>query len=225
MFRSAFILVAQLLPGVVLVLYGWGFDDLPAFFINPARTGLAAAIFAGAVGAAVWGVELHPVRRGSMPVGRQSLQLGILLLLSLFLLWFLPFADRRRILTIQQHYWHNCWRYVGLLLCCAGITTRLLALKALGKFFSAYVTLQPNHRLVKEGIYGRIRHPLYLSLLLAPTGVALVFDSWLALPILVLSAIFVFDRIRKEERLLAAHFGRQFEEYRLRTWKVIPYAL
>ncbi len=134
MFRSAFILVAQLLPGVVLVLYGWGFDDLPAFFINPARTGLAAAIFAGAVGAGVWGVELHPVRRGSMPVGRQSLQLGILLLLSLFLLWFLPFADRRRILTFQQHYWHNYWRYVGLLLCCAGITTRLFALKALGKY-------------------------------------------------------------------------------------------
>jgi protein-S-isoprenylcysteine O-methyltransferase Ste14 len=225
MFRSAFILVAQLLPGVVLVVYGWGFDDLPAFFINPARAGLAAAIFAAAVGAAVWGVELHPLRRGLMPVGKQSLQLVILLLLSLFLLWFLPFADRRRILTMQRHYWQNCWRYAGLLLCCAGIMTRLLALKVLGRYFSAYVTLQPNHRLVQEGIYGRIRHPLYLSLLLAPTGVALVFDSWLALPILVLSAIFVFDRIPKEERLLAAHFGREFEQYRLRTWRLIPYAL
>jgi protein-S-isoprenylcysteine O-methyltransferase Ste14 len=62
-------------------------------------------------------------------------------------------------------------------------------------------------------------------LLLAPTGIALVFDSWLALPILVLSAIFVFDRIPREERLLAAYFGREFEEYRLRTWKLIPYVL
>lgn len=225
MFRSAFILVAQLLPGVVLVLYGWGFDELPAFFLSPARAGLAAAILAGAIGAGVWGVELHPIRRGLMPVGKQSLQLGILLLLSLFLLWFLPFADRRRILTFQQQYWQNYWRYAGLLLCCAGIMTRLLGLKALARYFSAYVTLQPNHRLVQEGIYRRIRHPLYLSLLLAPTGVALIFDSWLALPILVLSAIFVFDRIPKEERLLAAHFGREFEEYRLRTWKLIPYAL
>jgi protein-S-isoprenylcysteine O-methyltransferase Ste14 len=225
MFRSAFVLVAQLLPGVVLVLYGWGFDELSAFFINPVRAGLAVVTFAAAVGAAVWGVELHPMRRGSMPVGKQSLQLGILLLVSLFLLWFLPFADRRKILTFQQRHWQNYWRYAGLLLCCVGIMTRVLALKALGKYFSAYVTLQPNHRLVQEGIYRRIRHPLYLSLLLAPTGIALVFDSWLALPILVLSAIFVFDRIPREERLLAAHFGREFEEYRLRTWKLIPYVL
>ena len=225
MFRSAFIMVAQLLPGVVLVLYGWGFADLAAFFINPARAGLAAVVFLAAVSAVVWRVELHPMRRGSMPVGKQSLQLGILLLVSLFLLWFLPFADRRKILTFQQRHWQNYLRYAGLLLCCVGIMTRVLALKALGKYFSAYVTLQPNHRLVQEGIYGRIRHPLYLSLLMAPTGIALVFDSWLALPILVLSAIFVFDRIPREERLLAAHFGREFAAYQRRTRKLIPYAL
>ncbi len=94
-----------------------------------------------------------------------------------------------------------------LLLCCIGVAVRVLALKTLGEYFSAYVTLQPNHRLVRHGIYASIRHPLYLSLLLAPTGMALVFASPLALPILALAAIFVLDRIRKEEHLFAAHFG------------------
>ncbi len=99
---------------------------------------------------------------------------------------------------------------------------RLLALKSLGHCFSAYVTLQPNHRLVRDGIYRHLRHPLYLSLLLAPTGIALVFNSTLALPIFALALAFVIDRIDKEEHLLARHFGSQFEDYRLHSWKLIP---
>ena len=219
MLRSASILAGQLSICALLVLLGWGFDKLPALFLNPARGGLAVVVLVGATAAVVSGVDFHPLRRGITPVGNQSLQLGILLLFSLALLWFLPFADRRNILALQ----HSYWRHLGLLLCCIGVAVRIAALKTLDRQFSAYVTLQPDHRLVQHGIYARIRHPLYLSLLLIPTGVALVFASLLALPILVLSAAFVFDRMRKEERLLAAHFASEFEDYRRSTWKLIPF--
>jgi protein-S-isoprenylcysteine O-methyltransferase Ste14 len=204
-----------------LVAIGWGFDDLAGFLLNPVRDGLAALVLAGLVSVVILRLDIRPLRTGSMPTGNQSLQLGVLLFSSLFLLWFLPFADRRRILTLKQDY----WRYLGLLLCCIGIAVRVVALERLGAYFSAYVTLQPNHRLVRHGIYSSIRHPLYLSLLLAPCGVALVFGSLLALPILVLAIVFVSDRIRKEEHLLAAHFGYEFEKYRSRTWKLIPLVL
>jgi protein-S-isoprenylcysteine O-methyltransferase Ste14 len=218
MSRSASLLAAQLLPAILLVLLGWGFDSLPAFFANPARSGLAALTLAAATSAVLLRIDPQPLRRGATPVGHQSLQLGVLLFLSLALLWFLPFADRRKILTLQSTY----WRYLGLLLCCGGVAVRLLAMKTLGEYFSAYVTLQPDHRLVQDGIYASIRHPLYLSLLLVPTGIALVFASTLALPILLLAVIFVFDRIRKEERLLAVRFPSEFEKYRHRTWRLIP---
>lgn len=218
MLRSAFILAVQLVPGVLLVLLGWGFNDLPALFMNPARGGLAIVVLAGAVALVFADLNFDPLRRGATPVGSQSVQLGVLLLLSLALLWFLPFADRRGILTLK----HSYWRHVGLLFCCVGVAARIAALKTLGRQFSAYVTLQPCHRLVRDGIYAHIRHPLYLSLLLIPTGVALVFSSLLTLPILILAATFVFDRIRKEERLLAAHFGPEFEDYRRRSWRLVP---
>jgi protein-S-isoprenylcysteine O-methyltransferase Ste14 len=221
MLRAGFILVLQLLPGLLLVAFGWGFNDLSTFLLNPARGGLVVLILAAAITALFLGLDLQPLRRGSKPVGNQNLQLGALLLLSLWLLWFLPFADRRSILTFKENY----WRYLGLGLCCIGVSVRILALKALGKYFSAYVTLQPNHRLVRGGIYKHIRHPLYLSLLLAPTGIALVFDSYLALPILALAMVFTFDRIRKEERLLAGHFGLEFEDYKRGTWQLIPLVL
>jgi protein-S-isoprenylcysteine O-methyltransferase Ste14 len=219
MIRCTFILTLQLLPCVLLVSLGWGFDEFPSFCLSPARRGLALAVFAGAFVAILLRLGLQPIRRGSAPAGNQSLELGVLLLLSSFLLWFLPFADRRHILTFRHEY----WRDLGLLVCCIGIVVRLLALKALGQHFSAYVTLQPNHRLIEDGIYAHIRHPLYLSLLLAPTGVAFVFASYLAFPILLLAAIFVWDRIRTEERLLAAHFGLPFEDFRNRTWMLVPW--
>jgi protein-S-isoprenylcysteine O-methyltransferase Ste14 len=192
-------------------------DHLATFFENPARTGLAGIVLVGVGAVVVFRLDVNPLRKGSTPPDSQSLQLGILLLLSLSLLWFLPFADRNRILTLGGEY----WRFIGLALCCAGIIVRLLALKALGPYFSAYVTLQPDHRLVRNGIYSLIRHPLYLSLLLLPTGMALVFRSALAFPIVILATIFVSDRIRTEEQLLSARFA-EFQDYRRRVWMLVP---
>jgi protein-S-isoprenylcysteine O-methyltransferase Ste14 len=164
--RSGLIVTLQLAFGGWLILLGWGLDDHSGFFRNPERSGLVVLILGGAVAAIFFHLDFHPLRRGAAPVGGQNMQLGVLLLLSLSLLWFLPFADRREILTLK----HNYWRLLGLFLCCIGVAVRLLALKALGAYFSAYVTLQPNHRLVQHGIYGSIRHPLYLSCCWRPLG-------------------------------------------------------
>ena len=130
----------------------------------------------------------------------------------------MPFAERKEILRLRGSY----WPYLGLLLFTVGVIVRVAAQRALGENFSAYVTLQPDHRLVQNGIYSWIQHPLYLSLLLIPTGIALVFASLLAIPILILAVLFVFDRMRREDCLLASHFGAEFESYRGRTRKLIP---
>ncbi|HVT82160.1 MAG TPA: isoprenylcysteine carboxylmethyltransferase family protein, partial [Phycisphaerae bacterium] len=79
-----------------------------------------------------------------------------------------------------------------------------------------------DHALVQEGIYGSIRHPLYLSLLLVPAGTAMVFASLLALPIFAVSVIFVADRMGREERLLGEAFGAEFRAYQKRTKMLLP---
>jgi hypothetical protein len=125
--RNLFLLFGQLLPCILLILLGWGFGDLSRLFSNPARLGLIAAVLIGGIASSVMGFELHPLRKGTSAIGRQFPEIVALWLLSLFLLWFLPFADRRRLLTIG----HDYWRYVGLLLCCIAVAIRLLAMKAL----------------------------------------------------------------------------------------------
>jgi protein-S-isoprenylcysteine O-methyltransferase Ste14 len=172
----------------------------------------------GAGCAVIGRIEMQPVRKGLLPTGKQGWLLGALLAFSILLLLFLPYADRRGFWT-----WHIAWpRYAGLSMCAAGGMVRLAALRRLGPQFSAYVTLQLEHELVQEGIYGRVRHPLYLSLLLVPAGIAMVFASLLTLPIFTASVIFVVDRIRQEEHLLAGAFGAEFREYQKRTKMLVP---
>jgi protein-S-isoprenylcysteine O-methyltransferase Ste14 len=218
MLRKCFTLTIQLAPMLLLLLAGWGRDDWREFFGNPARTGLIAVIVLGAGTVLLLRLDLHPLRRGTWEAGHQSVVLLMLALASFFLIWFLPFADRRQILTFSNQF----LRYVGLGLCIVGIAVRLIALAKLGRYFSAYVTLQDNHQLVQSGIYETIRHPLYLSLLLAGPGFALVFASFLSLPILAMAAAFAGMRIREEDRLLESRFGGEFREYRRRVAALLP---
>ncbi len=114
-------------------------------------------------------------------------------------------------------------RYAGLVLDAGGTAIVLLAVRTLGKQYSAYITLQEDHELVQTGIYGLIRHPIYLRALLASLGLPLIFRSWLAVPLPLLTFLFVWIRIRQEQDLLAGRFGADFEAYRRRTWCLIPY--
>ncbi len=204
---------------VSAILLGWGFDAWREYFVNPARLGVLILIAVASVLAMILRLDLDVLKRGRLPVANQSFTLGALAVASLALIWFLPFADRRHILSIYRS---AAFRDAGLLLCTVGMVVRILAMARLGKQFSAYATLQENHELVRSGIYAYVRHPLYLSLLLAAPGFALVFGSALVWPILAVTATFVTIRIRNEDALLKQEFGETFEQYRNSVGALIP---
>jgi protein-S-isoprenylcysteine O-methyltransferase Ste14 len=213
-------LVLQTVLGLGLILFGWGFDDLRGFFAHPARAGFIAVGVLSLIWALAARLEVQPFRRGTRPVGRQRLGLAVVIGLALFLGWFFPYADRRGLLTFAGA---DALRYLGLALCAAGSAVAFVALHALGKQYSGYVTLQDEHQLVQSGIYAAIRHPIYLRGLMLALGWPLVFRSWLALPLPLVVAVFVGLRMRQEERLLAEQFGAEFDAYQRRTWRLIPH--
>ncbi len=203
-----------------LLLFGWGLDDLRGFFSHPARLGLLVVAVLGTGAVLVSHLDFDPFRKGEKPVGRQRWILAVFAAITLFSAWFMPFGDRRGMLVFAEA---DAVRYIGLALNASGGAIRLLGLWTLGKQFSAYVTLQQNHRLVQTGIYRLVRHPMYLGVLLALPGSALVFRSWLVIPLFVICAVLLGARIAQEEKLLAEHFGAEFEAYRHGTWRLLPY--
>ena len=114
-------------------------------------------------------------------------------------------------------------RWVGVLLYAAGGVLRLAPVFVLGRRFSGLVAIQSEHRLVSSGLYGVIRHPSYLGLFVLSLGWGLAFRSGVGVILAVLTLPVVMARIDAEERLLSETFGAEYDAYRARTWRLIPY--
>lgn len=107
----------------------------------------------------------------------------------------------------------------------AGVALRWWAILVLGRFFTVDVAIHAGHELVERGPYRVLRHPSYTGALLAFAGLGLTFGSWPALAVLVVPVTAVMiARIRIEERALAQNFGEAWREYRVRTWRLVPFA-
>lgn len=136
-----------------------------------------------------------------------------------FLEAFVPaYTDRIDFWTIDGDTVH----WLGVALFALGGAFRLWPVFVLGHRFSGLVAIQPGHRLVTDGIYGVIRHPSYLGLLVTSLGWALAFRSGVGLLLTLASTLVVLGRIQAEEKLLGSHFGAEYEAYRRRTSRLIP---
>jgi protein-S-isoprenylcysteine O-methyltransferase Ste14 len=113
------------------------------------------------------------------------------------------------------------YRLLGVIPMAAGLA---IVLWAAGIFRHAGTTIKPfesSSALVLEGPYRVTRNPIYLGMVGALAGVAVLAGS--ATPFLVVPAFaYLIDRrfIRKEEAMLEKTFGSQYEAYKtkVRRW-------
>ena len=104
-------------------------------------------------------------------------------------------------------------RVQGLVLMLPALTLLTIARIQLGNSFS----LAPQAtQLVTRGIHSRIRNPIYVFGTFVFSGLFLFLERLLLLLVPVL--IFQISRARAEARVLAAHFGDQYRQYKAATW-------
>jgi protein-S-isoprenylcysteine O-methyltransferase Ste14 len=196
-----------------LAILGWG--GTAAFFSHPPLIALAVATFVMAGAALFAGGNISPgVRedRGNRWVIAALALIGVLAA-------FLPaLTDRKEFWTLDG----NTIRWLGVVLFVAGGALRLWPVVVLGNRFSGLVAIQPGHTLVTSGVYGVIRHPSYLGLLVNSLGWALAFRSGVGVLLTALIIPPLLARIRAEERLLRAQFGPEYDAYRAHTSRLIP---
>ncbi|MFH0798055.1 MAG: isoprenylcysteine carboxylmethyltransferase family protein [Candidatus Woesearchaeota archaeon] len=112
---------------------------------------------------------------------------------------------------------------MGSFLFIFGVIIRLIGSHTLGKHYSLRVIEQDGHELVKGGIYGIVRHPLYTGGFLMALGFVIFFNSeygaYTLLP-LVFAGLY---RIKVEESFLAWKFGDNYIKYKERVKGLIPY--
>ena len=93
----------------------------------------------------------------------------------------------------------------------------------LGTNWSITLEIREQHRLITQGVYRRIRHPMYSALALYSIGQALVIPNWVAGPSnLIAFAILLALRVHAEERMMVREFGDEYALYSARTKRLIP---
>lgn len=200
-----------------LLMLGWGVRDYVSFFVSVPRALFLLVILTGLASAVA--ATPNPTKQGTRTPGGQRLVLASVQMVTLPLLVLMPYMDKHGIVVI-----HAEWvRWLGLVGVVAGSAIAFVALRTLGECYSTFVTIQQDHHLVQNGIYGVVRNPIYLSTMLLWPGICLVFRSWLALPVFAYFLAFGVLRGAQEERVLREHFGAEFEDYCRRTWRLLPY--
>jgi protein-S-isoprenylcysteine O-methyltransferase Ste14 len=197
-----------------LAVLGWG--GFHAFFASPARVALAVVMSAVGVAAILAGGNV------SMGVREDRSNRWVLVAFAAIaaLSAFVPaYTERLEFWTIDG----DVLPWIGVVLFAVGAALRLWPVYVLGHRFSGLVAIQPGHRLVTGGIYSVIRHPNYLGLLVHSLGWALVFRSGAGLLLTALLVPPLLARISSEERLLEQEFGAEYDEFRARTSRLIPW--
>ncbi|MBR0916512.1 isoprenylcysteine carboxylmethyltransferase family protein [Bradyrhizobium japonicum] len=83
--------------------------------------------------------------------------------------------------------------------------------------------VRENHELVTEGIYRRVRHPMYSAFWLWTIAQALLLPNWIAgFAGLAGFGILFFGRVAREGRMMLQTFGDGYREYIARIGRTFP---
>lgn len=108
---------------------------------------------------------------------------------------------------------------------CFGIATLPLLLwihYTIGKYWSTSLELIEQHRLVTEGPYRWVRHPMYTQAIVFFVALSFVSANLFLMLSSIIVVIVIFNRMSKEESMMIERFGDQYLDYMKRTGRLLP---
>ncbi len=113
--------------------------------------------------------------------------------------------------------------WLGAAVALAALTMFYLSHRALGRNWSISLDVRETHKLVTDGVYARVRHPMYTAFWLWALAQALLLPNWIAgLSGLVGFGTLYAFRVGREEKLMLDAFGNEYRAYMARTARLVP---
>ncbi|MFZ5989465.1 MAG: methyltransferase family protein [Bacillota bacterium] len=84
------------------------------------------------------------------------------------------------------------------------------------------VVLNRNAKLITDGVFSRVRHPIYLAMLLLYLGLSLSVLSLLSMGLWVLIFLFYNYIAGYEEKYLLSKYGKEYVQYKEKVRRWIP---
>src|SRR5688572_15794638 len=113
--------------------------------------------------------------------------------------------------------------WLGVILAVGAVVVFWKGHADLGLNWSPSLEIREKHELITRGIYGIIRHPMYLSQWILAIAQPLLLQNWIAGFLnLIVFIPFYFLRVQAEEKLMLDAFGEEYKNYMQKTGAVFP---
>jgi protein-S-isoprenylcysteine O-methyltransferase Ste14 len=96
------------------------------------------------------------------------------------------------------------------------------ALKA-NSFASSVVKVEADQRVISDGPYGIVRHPMYSGLLVLLLSLPLALGSCIAIPVFVLLIVTLIFRLLREEKTLRQELPGYSEYCQRSRFRLVPF--
>lgn len=113
--------------------------------------------------------------------------------------------------------------WLGVAFMAGSIALLVLAHRDLGRNWSPSVDLRQEHRLVTQGIYAHLRHPIYASVWLWCLAQALLVHNWIGglAGMLLFLPVYLY-RLPIEESMMLDQFGDAYRQYMRQVGGILP---
>ncbi len=111
---------------------------------------------------------------------------------------------------------------IGQALVVIGLGTAILTVGQ-NNYAAANITVEESQTVISTGLYGIVRHPMYMGASIMFAGIPLALDSWWGLAVLVPVVIVFAVRIVDEEKLLNQELTGYSDYTRKVRYRLVPY--
>jgi protein-S-isoprenylcysteine O-methyltransferase Ste14 len=130
------------------------------------------------------------------------------------------------IFSFADYRLHPLALVVGILTLISGLWLFQRSHADLGDNWSVSLEVREKQKIVSNGVYKYIRHPMYSGLFLYGGAQAFLLSNWIIGPAGVVTfAILYSGRIRSEEKMMLEQFDEEYSTYMRATKRLIPKVL
>ncbi len=113
-------------------------------------------------------------------------------------------------------------RATGIVMVLGATALMLAAQLDLGASWRVGIDEGARPGLVTGGLYRYSRNPIYVAMLAALLGFALLLPSWISLGLLIGAGLGIRRHVRDEEAYLARTYGEEYRRYAARVGRFVP---
>ena len=115
---------------------------------------------------------------------------------------------------------HRILQWAGVIILVVSLIWTVVAQAQMGESWRIGIDEERRTPLVRRGVFGLSRNPIFLGMMLTLLGLVLVIPNAVTLLVLVLGVVLIQIQVRLEEEFLSGAHGEAYAEYRrdVRRW-------